>query len=260
MTGPVVVRDYEPPARLRGTDVPSLVWLHGGGFFAGGLDQPESHAVALAVAGSGVSVSTVQYRLAPLPGLPWVGRRGPEGRRRFPQAHDDVLAAYESVGARASAGVVVGGASAGACLAAGAAAALARAGAPPRGAVLAYGFFHRVLPRGPGVRHPVRGHRRVTHAPAMLDLANRSYAGRATEAFAGDGPLGGFPRTLMLDAERDAMRASADRFAADLGACGVTVDRDVLPGSVHAFLDRPGSAAFAAAVPRIGEWIRSLAG
>lgn len=87
-----------------------------------------------------------------------------------------------------SAGLLLGGASAGACLA-------ASAVAPPLvGLVLTYGFFHARLPRDRALQRLVRGHRRLTHAPLLLDLSNRAYAGgRPTAVYPASDDLGGFP-------------------------------------------------------------------
>ncbi|MCM3504591.1 alpha/beta hydrolase [Curtobacterium sp. ODYSSEY 48 V2] len=249
--GPVPVRQYGRPGR------PTLVWLHGGGFFRGGLDQPESHAVATAVAAHGLAVVTVDYRLAPLPGLPWVGRRGARPRARWPHAHDDVLAVVRHTRAHTDGPLLLGGASAGACLASAATLGLLDAGDPPEGVVLAYGFHHARLPRDRAVQRTVRGHRRVTHAPWALDVANRNAVPRTAlgqrTAFAGGQDLTGFPPAFVVDAASDAMRASGERFAAELVSAGTSVERHVLPDR-HAFLNRPGTPAFRAAVDRLGTW------
>lgn len=247
------------PSGARPTTGPTLLWLHGGGFFRGGLDQPEAHDVARALARRGLAVVTVHYRLAPPPGLPWVGARGGRPRGRFPLALDDVLGAYHQVSARTSGGVLLGGASAGACLAAGATLRALDEGARPAGAVFAYGFFHAAHPRVPDAGRRSRGHRRLTHAPWALDAANRNYAGsrRALSdrlAFPGGHDLDGFPRTLVVDAEHDDMSASGGRFAAELAASGAAVEHHVLPGTNHAFLNRPRLDAFDVAVSLIADW------
>ncbi|PZF56951.1 alpha/beta hydrolase [Curtobacterium sp. MCSS17_008] len=249
--GPVPVRRYGRP------EGPTLVWLHGGGFFRGGLDQPESHAVAVALADRGLAVVTVDYRLVPLPGLPWVGRRGPRPRARWPHAHDDVLAVVRHTRAHTDGPLLLGGASAGACLASAATLGLLDAGDPPDGVVLAYGFHHARLPRDREVQRGVRGHRRVTHAPWALDVANRNAVPRRSRrertAFAGGQDLTGFPPAFVVDAESDAMRASGDRFADELTAAGTTVERHVLHDR-HAFLNRPASPAFGAATELLAAW------
>ena len=138
----VPVRWYEPWPGSTVSPGPTLLWLHGGGFFRGGLDQPEAHDVARSLAARGVRVATVDYRLAPPPGLGLAARRLMPSRGRYPLALEDVLSAYREVGDRSTEGVMVGGASAGACLAtpshssrigAGAASLRSRDGVPCRG-------------------------------------------------------------------------------------------------------------------------------
>lgn len=260
---PVPVRRYPAAPRTLPRPAvrpaPTLVWLHGGAFFAGGLELPEAHAVATALAACGVTVVTVDYRLAPLPGLPWVGRRGPRGRARWPHAHDDVVRAFRHVRAHAGGPVLLGGASAGACLTSAATLTLLDAGEAPDGVVLAYGFHHARLPRDPAVQRTVRGHRRITHSRWGLDLMNRNAvpprSRHERSAFAGGQDLAGFPPALLLDAEQDAMRASGERFAEELVAAGGPVERHVLPGSRHAFLNRPGTSDFGVAIAATVSWI-----
>jgi acetyl esterase len=229
--------------------------LHGGGFFRGGLDQPEAHDVASALTARGLAVVTVDYRLAPLPGLPALAR-GPRARRRYPVPDDDVVAVLRSVRAGTDGPVLLGGASAGACLAAAVTRSLPAEHAPD-GVVLAYGFFHARTPRDRSITRRVRGHRRVTHHPALLDVANHNHVVGSPSpggAFAGGQDLSAFPPTLMIDAEHDTMRASGDRFAAELRAAGRVLDRHVLPAARHAFLNRPGTADSDAAIEHMATW------
>lgn len=249
--GPVPIRRYRPVGRSADAGSPTIVWLHGGGFFRGDLELPEFDTVARALAERGLPVVTVDYRLGPLPGLPWLGRGGARGRRRAPHARDEIVAVLRHLHDEAPSGLVLGGASAGACLAASAVAT-----APPLvGLVLTYGFFHARLPRDPSVRRLVRGHRRLTHAPLLLDLSNRAYAGgRPAAVYPAADDLGGFPRALVIDAERDVMRASGERFADELETAGIEVERHVPPDSRHAFLNRPGTRGFDDTIDRIVEW------
>lgn len=271
--GPVPVRRYSP-AGVVSPERPAIVWVHGGAFVKGDLDLPETHEVALALAGAGFEVVTVDYRLATglrlpftLPGrLPFARpSRGPDVRRargiRYPVPVDDVVAVLRAVQAEYPAGVILGGASAGACLSAGAVLRLADEGAAAlRGVFFAYGIFHAVLPeRSLEVRGQLRGRRKYTHTPRLLNLLNRYYAGSAAAlaepfAFAGGHPLQTFPPALMLDAESDAMRASGGQFARELDAAAVPVDYHVLAGTAHAFLNRPGDPGFARAIELISEW------
>jgi len=250
-------RWYRPPVDAQVRRDAVLLWLHGGGFFRGGLDQDEAHAVATALAGHGVAVVTVDYTLAPVPGFSWLARA--DGRARHPAAFEDVSEAYRSVRAEGLS-VIIGGASAGACLAASAALHGVIAGDPPAGTVLAYGFFH-ALHQQSDVGQRSRQHRRFTHAAWALNLMNRNYAGSREAlddqtAFPGGHDLSGFPRTIMIDAEYDNMRGSGDRFAQELATSGVQLERHVLTDSSHAFLNRPRSRAFGEAVSLIADWVR----
>jgi acetyl esterase/lipase len=238
----------------------TLLWLHGGGFFRGSIDQPEAHAVAEALARDGVTVATVGYRLAPPPGMPWATTNAGRARGRYPSQLDDVMHAYREIESRSPGGVVLGGASAGACLAAATALRAMDEGLRPVGAVLVYGFFHARHPRERDRRLRSRGHRRITHAPWALDLANMNYAGspRALEerfAFPGGHSIGEFPRTLMIDAERDNMRASGELFASELRRASTDLDYRVLPGTQHAFLNRPHLQEFETAISTVSSWM-----
>ncbi|MFD0483205.1 alpha/beta hydrolase [Kineococcus sp. GCM10028916] len=261
------------------------MWLHGGAFFAGGLDQPEADAFARALAVVGVRVVSVDYPLAPLLSTRWpMPPRSASGvvRARFPaQVHDvgAVLAHVRSIHHPHPTPLLLGGASAGACLAAGAAAALtatntagngavekrANEASRPDGVVLAYGFFHaRLPPRSRAVRVRLRGRRRFIHSRWPMLAMNLNYTTSRTRlrdpsAFPGGHRLRGFPPTLLLDADRDGMRASSDQFAWDLMAEGTPVEHRVLHESVHGFLGRPEEPAFAAGVDVIARWVLSAA-
>lgn len=254
----IPVRRYRPRELTPAS--PTLVWLHGGGFFRGTLTMPEAHRVALAIAAHGIPVVSAGYRLVPPPFIGWARRPG-RTVVRYPLPMNDVLDVIKDVSAE-PARCVLGGASAGAALAS--AAVLARREDPPIGVVLAYGFFHARNPRSPEIQRLVRGHRVITHSRLALDVMNRNYAGSA-EAWDDDGPfaggrdLHGFPPTLMLDAEHDAMRASAERFARELHDHEVAVERHVRSATKHAFLNQPESAAFTESIDLIVDWIRRLA-
>jgi acetyl esterase/lipase len=62
----------------------------------------------------------------------------------------------------------------------------------------------------------------------------------------------------MINADRDAMRASGDQFADELLAAGIDVEQHVLPGSRHGFLNRPRLYAFTTAIDLIASWSRRL--
>jgi acetyl esterase len=264
--GPIPVRRYSPAPGTSALGTAPIVWVHGGAFLFGDLDLPESHEVARALAGAGFTVITVDYRLAAIPGLRWPGRTSaPTGRVHYPVPFDDVVAVVRAVQAEFVDGVILGGASAGACLSAAAALRLTSDGRPRlRGIFFCYGLFHARLPaRSRELRSRLRGRRKYTHAPLLLNLSNLVYAGSRAAladpyAFPGGHPVSGFPPALFVDAESDSMRASGETFARELGAAGESVEYHVLPDADHAFLNRPGTVAFAAGIRLIVGWARRV--
>ena len=252
--GPVPTRHYAPPAGVAAASGAPIVWVHGGAFVKGGLDQRETHEVAAALAGEGFRVVTVGYRLT---------TRAQVRRVRYPMPLDDVVAVVRSVQAENPDGVILGGASAGACLSA--ATVLRIAGeAPLRGVFFAYGTFHAVLPVASAkLLSAVRGIRRYTHRPTLIGLMNLNYAGsrsamREAFAFPGGHDLSGFPPSLLVDAESDMMRASGSAFARELGEAGVPVEYHVMDGASHAFLHRPRDPAFPRGLRLIADWAKRL--
>jgi acetyl esterase/lipase len=276
--GKVPIRRYQPlgarSGAVPGTGTgartaagpPVVVWLHGGAFSHGGLDQQESHAVGLALAESGFAVTAVDYRRVP----PWSWWRPPRpgvlGGIRYPVPLDDVIDVVRHVRTESDVSgtdLVLGGASAGACLATAAALRLHREGVPgPDRLLLAYGTFHAALPR---IRAELRARIRGRHAvmqfqPGTVEKMNRNYAGSAEAmadpfAFPGGHDLTGMPPTLVLDADRDSLRASGEAFARELAAAGVAVSHQVVPESSHGFLDRPRTAGFDDGIERAVRWL-----
>jgi xylan 1,4-beta-xylosidase len=261
--GPIALRTYTPPDLTSGGAAP-LVWVHGGAFCWGGLDQPESHAVAGVVAGTGRTVVTVDYHRVsawnwfrkPKPGvLPGV---------RFPVPLDDVTDAFTWARELSSDGrVVLGGASAGACLAAATTLRLRDEGRlGPTRLVLAYGTLHAALPL-PSAQlvARIRGHHRFLQIQAAtVDRMNRNYAGSPEamadpHAFPGGRGVHDFPPTLVLDADRDSLRASGEAFAAELDAARVAVEHRVVPDSRHGFFERPKRRHFRVGIDILVEWL-----
>ncbi|MBT2502328.1 alpha/beta hydrolase [Curtobacterium sp. ISL-83] len=89
--------------------------------------------------------------------------------------------------------------------------------------------------------------------PDTVYRMNVNYAGSdevmsQIDTFPGGGDLGRMPPTLVLDADRDVLRASGEALVAELGAAGVDVRHQIVGGTTHGFLDRPRRAAFERAI------------
>jgi len=82
-TGPIKVRIYRPISALADSELPALVFAHGGGWVFGNLDSHDVLCAQLAIE-AGIVVFAIDYRLAP--------------EARFPGAFDDVVAALKWVG------------------------------------------------------------------------------------------------------------------------------------------------------------------
>jgi acetyl esterase len=263
--GPIPVRRYRPHSGAERNSA-LVVWLHGGAFSHGGLDMPESHAVGLALAEAGHPVVAVDYRRVPR----WSWWRGPRsgelGGIRYPVPLDDVIDVVFHVRAEADAAgreLVLGGASAGACLAAAGTLRLIRERqVGPDRMLLEYGTFHAELPPlSPELRTRIRGqHAFMQFRPSTVERMNRNYAGRIVAmadpfAFPGGHDLSGMPPTLVLDADRDSLRASGEAFARELAEAGVDVEHSIVPESAHGFLNRPSTPEFDDGVRRATRWL-----
>lgn len=251
--GEVELRAYRPS----GSPDAALVWVHGGGFAAGDLDMPESDAVARALAGTGVLVIAVGYRLA-----------GPG--TLYPVPSDDVLTAWRWGLAHAlDAGVAreriqLGGASAGGNLVAGAVLRLLAAGEPgPSAVTLAYPTLHAAAP--PRSAADTAALQRLPESERwpdpVVEQMYRTFLGGdpATApgpAVPGTADLTGFPPAFVLTSEVDGLRSSADEFVRRLAAQGTPVVAVCEPGTEHGHLNRPGPE-FDASLRRIASWLRN---
>jgi acetyl esterase len=85
-------------------------------------------------------------------------------------------------------------------------------------------------------------HRAGMIAPSLRELVRRVYfpdVARRAEPYASPvlaDDLSGLPPTVVLTAERDALRSDGDTYADRLRAAGVEVTHDVTPGADHYFL------------------------
>lgn len=243
--GTVPVRVYRAVA----PDGSGLLWLHGGAFLAGDLDMPEADHVARRLATAGTTVISVDYRLA-VNGV------------RYPVPLDDVLTAWEwAWGHREELGIhalAIGGASAGGNLAAAASLRLAGTDRAPALVVLAYPTLLAVQDTYPPLPQ---------FDPALVRQMYENYTGLPAEdatadiapALASAAELSAYPATVIVDADLDPLRVSAERFAATLSDAGRSVELITEPGSRHGFLNEPDDPACERALAWIGSHLAAAA-
>jgi acetyl esterase len=262
---PIPIRDYMPASTSSSRP---FLWVHGGGFMGGGLDQRESDAVARAIAATGRPVRTVDYRLAPT-----VNFRGrlklKPSENRYPGPMHDVTDTFLDL-TRSHPGLapILGGASAGANLALATSVQLRDGEGPvPAGLVLVYGTFHgRPAPVSDELRSRLRVRDRalaVVIGPDALERMNANYAGSMEglddhAAFPGGGDLRRLPPAYLLDADHDGLRASGEQLARELNASGVRTASMTLRDSAHGFLDKPTSPPFRRGMEQIITWLATI--
>ncbi|MEI3868687.1 alpha/beta hydrolase [Microbacterium sp. CCNWLW134] len=240
---PVPARLYRDAAAA--TTGRALVWVHGGAFIGGYLDMPEANWVSLEIASRGTPVLSVDYVKC-------------LGETHFPEPTDEVRAAFAHAVAHATelfgvdpGAVLLGGASAGGNLTAGAVAQLQDAGEPvPAGLVLVYPVVH---PNAPEASSSVD--LASPHGQLSLNFAGSQEALADPHAFAALGRVDGFPRTLVVVCEKDALRPSGEAFARQLAEAGVDVQLRVEPGADHGHINEPADPTASPTVEAIAEWI-----
>lgn len=235
-----------------------LVWIHGGAFIGGDLEMAEANWVGYELAAQGIAVLSLEYRKA-LDGL------------GFTALLEDVEAGWRHGVSWATAikadheRIFLGGASAGASLAASVALRGDRAGNNrPRSLVLAYPTLHRNLPQwDPGAIESVRQRAGMTYfSSSWVREMGDNLVGEANDpldlfAFPGDIQGPDLPPTLILTAEHDSLRSSAEAFRATLDASGGDVSYLLADQALHGFLSDPTSAAGLPSLARVAEWIRA---
>jgi acetyl esterase len=252
------------PARLYralGEAVAGLVWVHGGAFIAGDLDMPEAHWVSLCLASRGISVVSLDYRKA-LHGV------------KYPAPSNDVLAGWrwalenlDALGLGTAEDLHLGGASAGAALTAALTVRLRdAAGQMPASLLLAYPLVHAELPPlNEGLMEKMAGvPADLAFGPDFVRDINLNFAGsednfKDPHAFAGEGDVEGFPPVYIINSEADTLRASGERFAAQLEAAGVPVRMEMERGSMHGHLDHPYTAPARHSVEQMRAWLHDAA-
>lgn len=254
--------DSDVDGRLRGrlylppTDAPAanaaLVWVHGGAFVIGSLDQQEAHWPAIELAAVGIPVLSVDYRMC-INGV------------HHPVPQDDVLTAWrwatthsDELGVDPSQ-LHLGGGSAGGCLVAGAVVWLRDAGEPlPASMYLAYPVLQGELPPpSPKAADALAGVDGASDEWIRDMFTNWSgpASGQDHRVSPGLADPTGFPPTYVLTCGRDPLRRASEPFADHLRSSGVPLWHDVFDESEHAPLDRPGTPDGERAVRRLQTWL-----
>ena len=233
----IVVLGGSIPARLYrpalDPDLPTVLFLHGGGWVMGELEDYDAFARRLAQR-SGCAVLSVGYRLAP--------------EHAYPIPLDDSYAALEWLAANAARlrldpeRLAVAGDSAGANLA----------------AAVAYLARER---NGPALRHQMliypatdrscatvsyRENDRYLLTPDMMRWYWRSYVGERAPAEtpyaapAEFASLEGLPSATVLTAEYDPLRDEGEAYAEALARAGVPTEASRAPGMIHGFIVMTG--------------------
>ncbi|MFJ4295664.1 alpha/beta hydrolase fold domain-containing protein [Curtobacterium sp. NPDC089689] len=251
---PVSVRVYEPE-HANGT---GLLWMHGGAFIHGDLDIPEADATSRYLAERGITVVSVDYRLA-VDGI------------HFPIPLEDCLTAWQwcTGPGNDSPNVLqwaVGGGSAGGNLAAALAVRLRDEHQPlPAGSVLVYPVLHAVPPEpDPELAvalEALTAEQRFDPEPARELSLN--YAGDEDHllhpwVFPGHGTGNGLPPTLIITSDVDSLRPSGERYAALLTDADTPVTLIREHGSLHGHLNYPTTAEAQRTLQRTERWLTAL--
>ena len=228
--GPIPLRVYRPAGVPASTPLAVLVFFHGGGWVIGDLETHDVLCRQL-TAGSGVSVVSVDYRLAP--------------EHKFPAAVDDAWAATRWVVAHAgelavdASRLAVGGDSAGGNLAAVVALLARDKGAPAIAVqVLIYPVTDLV--------GETRSYRDFAEGYLLTREGMRWFIAHylTAEAEAADWrasplraqSLAGLPPVLIVTAGFDPLRDEGEAYAERLRDAGVRVDSVCYGGMIHGFV------------------------
>ncbi|MET0812339.1 MAG: alpha/beta hydrolase fold domain-containing protein [Microbacterium sp.] len=224
--GPLRLRRYRPSAATG--PLPTQVWLHGGGFYAGTIDEVlNDRLCARRALDSGVQIFSLDYRLAP--------------EHPYPAPVLDAVAALEALVADADRfGVDVrrlglGGNSAGAAIAASTALRLRDAA----GISLAHLDLEvpplSLPPVGASAEEYASGFGLDLEALAMV-VAMYSGPHGASDPLISPldaDDLSGLPPTLIMAAEHDGLRDSGVAFAERMQRAGLPVVLYIGPGHLH---------------------------
>jgi acetyl esterase len=232
--GPIRLRVYRPDA---GAGRPIHVFLHGGGFWLGSIDERVNEAICRERSRrAGCVVVAVDYRLAP--------------EHRFPVPLEDCYAGLCWAVDHAAriggdpANVSIGGVSAGATLAA-AVTLLCRERSGPRLRLQLLEVpaldltLDPMRESGVGDGYGITVEEMRLCRDLYLPSAESAHDPLASPLRAAD--LAGLPATRVMTAEFDPLRDDGGHFAARLRAAGVAVSHDRFRGAVHGSLALTGT-------------------
>jgi acetyl esterase len=247
--GSLRTRLYRPRAT---GPMPTMVYLHGGGFVIGDLESHDGVCRRIAAA-SGCAVLAVDYRLAP--------------EHRYPAAVDDAEAAFrwvaehpDAIGAD-PARLGIGGDSAGGNLAAVVARRLRDGGGPaPRMQLLIYPVTDMTMSQ-PSIETFARGYYLER---SQMDWFLEQYVPPerirepdASPLFVDD--LSGLSPAIVVTAGFDPLRDEGEAYAERLREAGVSVRARCEAGLIHPFVSLAGiSRESSAALDRIGRDVGEL--
>jgi acetyl esterase len=236
-SGSVRVRAYRPPDQTG--PLPAHVFLHGGGWWLGSVDELVNDAICRRRAlRAHCAVLAVDYSLAP--------------DRPFPAAVEEVAAVTRQIARTAGywkidPGIVsVGGVSAGGNLAAALTLTLRREGGPRLVfQLLEVPILDLSRWSGGGVADPDAQHAGQLAAAVGRYLPDAAAATQELASPLCAPDLSGLPPALIFTAELDPLRVDGERYAGRLDAAGVPVTLSVQPGAIHgvSFLTRVWSPA-----------------
>lgn len=210
--------DAEPP---QGARLPAVLWIHGGGYVAGNVQQDRERCAAMAQQ-TGAVVAAVSYRKAP--------------EHPYPAALDDCLAGLRALRALPEIDpqrVAIGGASAGGGLAAALALRVRDERDPALAAQL---LLYPMLDERTGPPAHERNFRLWEHR--SNDFAWRAYLGHAAPEAAVPArarTLAGVAPAWIGVGTNDLFLGESREYAARLRAAGVACDLEEVPGAWHAF-------------------------
>jgi acetyl esterase len=249
--GPLRLRIYRPE---RKRDLPMMVFFHGSGFVLCSLDTHDGMCRNLS-AGSGCTIVSVDYRLAP--------------EHKFPAGLDDCVFATRWAVERANeldadpSCVVVAGDSAGGNMAAATALRLRdEGGRALRGQLLIYPVTDYHTPGTPSYERNAEGYGLTRDTMKWFwrhYLNDESEAANPYVSPLRAPDLSGLPPALVVTAEYDPLCDEGELYAQKLRAAGVPAEYQCWPGMNHGFFFWVGVVDQAGvAMQRACDWLRGV--